>query len=403
VRNYSYLGVLGLCALIAGCGGQRPNDGWCENASGGCKSGLRCDDGVGPTRGQCVSAATVSGGATGGTQSGGASGGGGSIVAATGGAGGTQERDSGMIDGSPEASAEPVDSMVAEAGVQKPEVACSAACTLGETTCDAGAERTCVTLPSGCLGWGPSTACPLPQTCAPGKKQCACPAGSCSKAGSSQCTQGNVQTCEQDGACLKWSAPVACPSPQVCDAAKTGCECPSDSCTSAGAQRCGASGVQTCTKMGSCSAWVTTKTCTAPTTCQASGSTVDCVCGAPNFSCPTRCQAPAGACVAIWFATPDGNGPPADCVHRSEGICRENECDLSIQKKRYIQPPDNIDALVSNCQTGGHFDELFAAVCAEIRARPSIPQNSVVDFFVDIYDAAGAWKGNRWLTNKRCP
>jgi hypothetical protein len=103
----------------------------------------------------------------------------------------------------------------------------------------------------------------------------------------------------------------------------------------------------------------------------------------------------------VWFATPDGNGPPADCVHRSEGICRENECELSIQKKRYIQPPDNLDTLASNCQSGGQFDELFAAVCAETRARNK--PGALVDFFVDIYDSTGAWKANRWLSNKFCP
>jgi hypothetical protein len=281
--------------------------------------------------------------------------------------------------------------------------ACMSACTMGATTCSAAGLLTCVMLPTGCAGWSPAVACGAPQTCPMGKNECTCPKG-CEAEGAQQCSSAGLQTCVKNGECLVWDKAKACPAPQTCPMGKDACQCPggASACTKEGAQQCGPKGVQTCTKDGACLSWVTTKPCAAPETCTTAGDgTPTCGCGAGNFSCPSGCRAPAGACVAIWFATPNGNGPPADCVHRSEGICRENECDLSIQKKRYIQPPDNIDALASNCQSGGHFEELFAAVCAETRARNT--PHALVDFFVDIYDSAGAWKTNRWLTNKFCP
>jgi hypothetical protein len=419
---------LGVCVVLAAisCGEPPPSAAWCEQGTGGCKVGYRCDDGRGPTRGQCVPSLMLDGGAGGVGGRGGVSGSGGTIEGDDGGAsgapaggGGSNGADSGRQDtvgnGGADTGLSPdlVTSQDSGATVDtglvippKPDgPVCATMCTPGATDCTGGGVATCVMLSNGCTDWGPPATCPAPQTCPTGKKQCACPLGACTKLGATQCSQGGLQTCGQDGVCLSWGSPTGCPTPQTCPAGKTSCECPSTSCSKEGSEQCGGGGIQTCTKMGACSSWTTTKSCAGPTTCQPSGpgQPLDCVCGAGNFSCPSRCQAPAGACVAIWFATPDGNGPPADCVHRSEGICRENECDLSIQKKRYIQPPDNLDALQSNCQTGGHFDELFAAVCAEIRARPSTPLPAYVNFFVDIYDSAGAWKANRWLTNKPCP
>jgi hypothetical protein len=43
-----------LCAGLAEACKDNPNPGFCEQGTGGCKLGYRCDDGDGPTRGQCV-------------------------------------------------------------------------------------------------------------------------------------------------------------------------------------------------------------------------------------------------------------------------------------------------------------------------------------------------------------
>jgi hypothetical protein len=308
--------------------------------------------------------------------------------------------DSGLLPPVPEAGAEDVSSV--DTGPLRPT--CVAECTPGDKRCEAGVVEACTMQPSGCAAWGPLSTCPMPQTCPAGKSGCECPKDedSCSKAKETRCTADGIETCEKSGACLAWSKPKACAAPQTCVGSK-GCECPKSACTNNGEQRCGGDGVETCVKDGACLVWKTTKTCAAPQTCTSSGrgAAPDCVCGSGSVSCQSGCRPITGACVAIWFATPDGNGPPADCIHRSEGLCRENDCELSIQKKRYILPSDNIDVLLGNCQTGGHFDELFAAVCAELRARNV--GHGLVDFYADVYDGAGAWKDNRWITNKRCP
>jgi hypothetical protein len=391
---------------------DRRNCGW-EKWQGECtRDGAGGQDGG--SGGVLGSLGGAGGGGTGGASLGGEVDAGNGNTGGTGGASAAPPATDATVDpGNPSGPATTADGgqsqpePIADAGGDEVAPAvCPGSCKLGKTMCTDTGVATCVLLPSGCPGWSTPVACPMPQECPSGKTACKCAddASSCTKEKDTRCTATGLETCEKNGACLAWSKPAACPEPQTCTAGKSACECPKEgACTQKGAERCGASGVETCTKTGACLSWKTTKACTAPLACTVdAGGNADCTCGPGNISCPGKCMAPAGACVAIWFATPNGNGPPADCIHRSEGICRENECDLSIQKKHYIQPFDNLDGLVANCQSGGHYEQLFAAVCAELKARNPV-RPAYVDFFADIYDATGAWKDNRWITNKACP
>jgi hypothetical protein len=276
---------LGVCVVLAAisCGEPPPNAAWCEQGTGGCKVGYRCDDGRGPTRGQCVPVggggtsgdggvfvdAHVGGGAGGtagavgvdGSVNGGISG---SVGGGTGGstaAGGSAGLDAAvptMDMSTPPSQPDAAPDVVVTPPPPPPDAApaCSNVCTASATRCMGGGLQTCVLMTDGCRAWDQAVSCPSPQTCPAGKTKCGCPTGgnSCSTEGARQCSPAGLQICLKEGACLAWGQAESCPDPQTCTGSS--CSCPTAGACAANGQQCGPNGgAQVCVQKGACKSW----------------------------------------------------------------------------------------------------------------------------------------------------
>lgn len=103
------------------------------------------------------------------------------------------------------------------------ECGCGCGCAAHQCVCAGGLPPTCaVDTDCGpvCTGFH----CVAQQCVPPG---CVDP---CPSAGATRCVGGAIETCTQNGACLAWSAGVACPSGQICNNTATKCVTSPDIC-----------------------------------------------------------------------------------------------------------------------------------------------------------------------------
>jgi hypothetical protein len=196
---------------------------------------------------------------------------------------------------------------------------CGPPCSLGVKICDGNALRTCETI-GGCNTFGAPLACPGGTVCNASKCDLTC-TNACPKAGDVQCSgSGALQTCGmQASGCLDWSAPVACPTGEVCSGGKCAPSC-TNQCAAGAAKCAGADSFQTCAMQPSgCTDWSPAALCPGSGSCTGAGTCVACAegtkrCGAAGgveecksavwtalSSCPLGCS--AGACVASVACT----------------------------------------------------------------------------------------------------
>ena len=118
---------------------------------------------------------------------------------------------------------------------------CSAA---GATVCFGDAVRSCGSFDSdGCLDLGAPIACESGQVCDAGACTAYC-TDECPAEGAVECAGNAVRTCGRSGAgaCLEWSAPVACEGGEFCTAGACSTTC-TDECSNPGGPVCAAGGL----------------------------------------------------------------------------------------------------------------------------------------------------------------
>ena len=160
-----------------------------------------------------------------------------------------------------------------------------------------------------------------------------CP-DACPFEGATRCKADGVRTCTQAGSCLSWSASVDCPSGQTCNSTFTACAasgidggCP-DECPVEGATRCKADVVHTCAPNGACLAWSAGVACpsgqgcnNAATECITSPGVCD-----DSSDCGCNCECVANQCLCT-LAIPPTCTTDADCGPVCFGlICVGNQC-----------------------------------------------------------------------------
>jgi hypothetical protein len=215
-------------------------------------------------------------------------------------------------DGTP-ADATPADGTPSDAGGET----CPTSCTVGATTCDGNAVRTCVTQGS-CTGFGAKVDCPATQVCSAGK--CAATCTDQCPLNDKRCSGTQIQTCDkQASGCTDWSMASNCPAPQACSGNVCKLTC-TDTCTN-GAKQCGGPdstqlcALQTtgcydwnaptsCTGGLSCTAGACAPCTTGATRCGTTGNVEQCTSGAwaQTQSCAFGCS--AGVCSSTITCTP---------------------------------------------------------------------------------------------------
>jgi hypothetical protein len=182
---------------------------------------------------------------------------------------------------------------------------CVNECLMGESRCHLGSSQACGLVSTGCTAWGNPQACPSPQTCASDKKSCECPIqNACASESAKRCSSGGLQTCEREGACLRWGTPASCEF--GCDSSMNSCRRCRDNCPVVGRTSCGSTGVRECVvQPNGCTDWGPERAC--PSECRESDSGASC-CGDGAVTGNERCDQGSSRRTELGDCNPECSG-----------------------------------------------------------------------------------------------
>lgn len=204
---------------------------------------------------------------------------------------------------------------------------CQSDCTRENATrCQGGKVQTCKANGT-CLNWQDTQTCAGRQQCVEDTNGAACVCQDACADGDSQCSGTRIQTCGKDAdSCRIWTDGEDCANTSKVCAIVNGeavCQdtCQSD-CTTLNATQCHANDIQTCQQNGACLNWAVTGSCTGRQVCDAQGGAASCV-------CQNECAANQSACNGnvIQDCTQDNQGcyyytAGTDCAANNQ-VCEE--------------------------------------------------------------------------------